>query len=1231
MDSFDLALLQEWDLDSLCVYDPDRNMLRRKEWERRNQETQHEDGIFNTSYSLFSEPYKTNKGDELSSRIQNTLGNYDEMKELLTDRSNQSHLVGVPKPCISQASVNKNEEHFIADTKPHTQASICNPPSSLPVALSEQLSKNTAVGWQKPGHSLESQQKGSKHRHGLPDSHSNDFKTANQKNNLENIKHYASSSSSPSSSSATQCLLSSLGDSIRTQQQSKLSCSAEVGIQAQERPAMHSNGHCVQNFPSSLSSKPSIVQQKPTAYVRPMDGQDQAPDQSPRLKLLAESSMLCTSYRGMPSAKSDSARTKTKITKCNISQQEEDNATGDDSCVEEILREMTHTWPPPLSAIHTPGKVEQNKFPFTNKDSQHVSTGHSNQRKGDVEPKNPENSTSHTSMLEDDLKLSSDEEENDQQAAQRSALRVLSDSNTAVQQSSCRISGISSKGSSSSSSSSESESSSESDSESESSSAESDCNKPSHYSSPEPEQPSSNKWQLDKWLNKVNPHKPPILHQNGLDTFQYYSKVKDDGQDCEILPAICQANLRDKEVKNPSKEELRPRTANKAPGHKGGKQKPAPSVAAISVESGPLRRTACKKQPRRTERTSGGDNLNSHIADHLDLNQVLLENNTSEQPKTRPCNTKVEHKKEPRCVTACDKRRTRGSGKTAPKSKEFIETESSSSTSSDTDSHSEQEEYPLHKPQTLASASVGGDQKLKDSGGNNSNKTNSSSSAFGSVNTRTNNDIAKELEEQFYTLVPFGRNELLSPLKDTEEVKALWVKIDLTLLSRVPQHLSQEPALLMNTGVKEAANMQHNIITDLPAEKVVPKSRRKRKYENEDENRESKKIHTEQECSSHLLASAQVISTPNHCNMIKNSLATPINKNEKLLRSPVSPLSDASKHKFSSEDLSSSSKPNGGNLLSSISSSKKHKSETRSQLHPGDFGKAVYIISENTLFCNKTQCQKEPWSPISSMYKDCRKTKLIFNDGPHNVEYFMQEAKRKKHKADAMVEKFGKALNYAEAALSFIECGNAMEQGPMESKSPYTMYSETIELIRYAVRLKTHSGPGASLEEKQLAALCYRCLALLYWRMFRLKRDHAVKYSKALTEYFKNSSKIAQAPSPWGASGKYTGTPSPVSPSPSPVNSVGSQGSTGTPSPTSIISIPQRIHQMAANHVSITNSILHSYDYWEMADNLAKENQDFFNDLDALMGPITLHSSMEHLVQYTQQGLRWIRSSTQLS
>uniref|UniRef100_A0A452J3A5 AF4/FMR2 C-terminal homology domain-containing protein n=1 Tax=Gopherus agassizii TaxID=38772 RepID=A0A452J3A5_9SAUR len=742
----------------------------------------------------------------------------------------------------------------------------------------------------------------------------------------------------------------------------------------------------------------------------------------------------------------------------------------------------------------------------------------------------------------------------------------------------------------------------------------------------DPEQPSSNKWQLDKWLNKVNPHKASILNQNdnhGLEGNQYYSSIKDEGQECEKIPAICQTELRDKEIENPSKDELRPRTANKAPGNKGGKQK---SPAAVSGDSCPQRRTTCKKQPRRTERTSGGDALNCHTSEDLALSQVFLENNICEQPKARPCNNRTGHRKEPRSVAACEKRRTRGPSKTAPKSKEFIETESSSSSSSsDSASDSEQEEYLLPKPQTVASASGGSDQRLKDSVNSNTNKTNSSCSAFGSINAKTSNDIAKELEEQFYTLVPFGRNELLSPLKDSDEVKSLWVKIDLTLLSRIPERLPEEP-LAMSTGAKEEASLQQNNYTYPPAEKVVPKSRRKRKCENEEEDREIKKTHLERECSSRLIASAPGISTANHCNRNEHSLVIPINKNEKMLQSPISPLSDASKHKYSTDDLTSSSRPNGSSLLPSMSSSKKHKSEIQPQPHPTDSNKAVHINSESVL-CNKPHSQTEPWPSLSRAHKDCRRTKLIFDDIPRNADHFMQEAKQKKHKADAMVEKFGKALNYAEAALSFIECGNAMEQGPMESKSPYTMYSETVELIRYAVRLKTHAGPNATPEDKQLAALCYRCLALLYWRMFRLKRDHAVKYSKALIDYFKNSSKAAQAPSPWGASGKSIGTPSPISPSPSPVSSVGSQGSTGAPSPSSTISIPQRIHQMAANHVSITNSILHSYDYWEMADNLAKENREFFNELDALMGPVTLHSSMEHLVQYTQQGLHWVRNS----
>ncbi|CAG05790.1 unnamed protein product, partial [Tetraodon nigroviridis] len=234
---------------------------------------------------------------------------------------------------------------------------------------------------------------------------------------------------------------------------------------------------------------------------------------------------------------------------------------------------------------------------------------------------------------------------------------------------------------------------------------------------------------------------------------------------------------------------------------------------------------------------------------------------------------------------------------------------------------------------------------------------------------------------------------------------------------------------------------------------------------------------------------------------------------------------------------------------------------------------------------------------------------------PHHAEYYLHEAKRMKHRADAMVDKLGKAVNYIDAALSFMECGKAMEEGPLEAKSPYTMYSETVELIRYAMRLKGHSGPGARQEDKQLAVLCFRCLALLYWQMFRLKKDHALKYSKVLLDYFKVGSERNKQ-----GAGR---PPSSLSPKHS------RQGSHRSVSP--LVSIPQRIHQMAANHLNITNSVLYSYEYWEVADNLAKDNQEFFNYLNTLSGPLTLHSSVPHVVQYTRQALQWIRISAKLN
>lgn len=277
---------------------------------------------------------QTNKGDELSNRIQNTLGNYDEMKDFLTDRSNQSHLVGVPKPGVPQAPVNKIDEHFAADSRAQAQpSSVCSTASSTPAAVPVQQNKRGTMGWQKAGHPpSDGQQRASKHGHRLLDlNRSANPKNHNKKPNQSVLSPSSSSSSSSSSSNSAQqgSLRTLLGDGVgRQQPRAKQVCNVEVGLQTQERPpamaAKHSSsGHCVQNFPPSLASKPSLVQQKPTAYVRPMDGQDQAPDESPKLKSSTETGVHCTSYRGVPATKPESARAKAKLSKLSIPKQGE--------------------------------------------------------------------------------------------------------------------------------------------------------------------------------------------------------------------------------------------------------------------------------------------------------------------------------------------------------------------------------------------------------------------------------------------------------------------------------------------------------------------------------------------------------------------------------------------------------------------------------------------------------------------------------------------------------------------------------------------------------------------------------------------------------------------------------------------------------------------------------------------------------------------------------------------
>uniref|UniRef100_A0ACB8E8N9 AF4/FMR2 member 1 n=1 Tax=Sphaerodactylus townsendi TaxID=933632 RepID=A0ACB8E8N9_9SAUR len=126
----------------------------------------------------------------------------------------------------------------------------------------------------------------------------------------------------------------------------------------------------------------------------------------------------------------------------------------------------------------------------------------------------------------------------------------------------------------------------------------------------------------------------------------------------------------------------------------------------------------------------------------------------------------------------------------------------------------------------------------------------------------------------------------------------------------------------------------------------------------------------------------------------------------------------------------------------------------------------------------------------------------------------------------------------------------------------------------------------------------------------------------------KSSSRITQAPSPCVS--RSTGTPSPLSPMPSPASSVSSQtGSSGSSGGggnlSSSISVPHHIPTITSSFVNITSNILHAFDLWERADILARKNKKFFCELSATVCALSLSSSMTELVPYTRQGLQRLK------
>ncbi|NXV43595.1 AFF4 protein, partial [Uria aalge] len=1152
----------------------DRNVLRMKERERRNQEIQQGEEAFPPNSPLFAEPYKvTSKEDKLSSRIQSMLGNYDEMKDLIGDRSLQK-LVGIPKPTVPSTPDEKSNQSFFGDQRHNAgshQSSKWTPVGPAPSTSSQSQKRSSGL---QSGHSSQrgsgNNTSSSGQRHDR-DSYSS---SSSRKKSQHGSEHSKPRSSSPGKPSTVSSLSSSHSRShgndhhSKEHQRSKSPRDPDANWDSPSRvPSFSSGQHSNQSFPPSLMSKSSSMLQKPTAYVRPMDGQE---SMEPKLPSEHYSSQTHSSNVNELKPSSKAHLTKLKIP----SQPLDASASGDVSCVDEILKEMTHSWPPPLTAIHTPCKTEPSKFPFPTKESQQSSFGTGEQKRY-----NPSSKTSNghqsKSMLKDDLKLSSSEDSDGEQDCDKTVPRSTPGSNSEPSQHNSEGADNSRDDSSSHSGS---ESSSGSDSESESSSSDSEANEPSQSASPEPEPPPTNKWQLDNWLNKVNSHKvsPASSVDSNIPSSQGYKKEgRDQGTGSGYAD---QSGSKDSISSTPGRDSK--------PTQKGSESSRGRQKSPAQSDSSTQRRTVGKKQPKKAEKTSveeprGGLKIESETPVDMATNIPSNRHKAATKGSRKP-NIKKEPKSSPRPTT--EKKKYKASSKSAQKSREFIETDTSSSDSDENESLPPSSQTPKY-----------------------------------SESNRTPVKSSMEEDDSFFRqrmFSPMEEKELLSPLSDPDERYPLIVKIDLSLLSRIPgkPYKDADAPKVEKKNVPEKHTRESQ---KQPSDKSATKGKRKHK-QNEDENRasESKKTKLEEKApSGHKTSSSRESSKPSAV------------KEKDLLPSPAAPVpqKDSKQEHGSrkrtvsqSSSLKSSSnlsKESGGGSKSS-SSSKQKKTEGK--------GSGSAKEPKEKILNNSSNCP--PASAPSTESSKSRRAKLVFDDRTYSADHYLQEAKKLKHNADALSDRFEKAVYYLDAVVSFIECGNALEKNAQESKSPFPMYSETVELIKYTMKLKNYLAPDATAADKRLAVLCLRCQSLLYLRLFKLKKESALKYSKTLTEHLKNSYNNSQAPSP-GMGSKPVGMPSPVSPKLSPGNSGNYSSGAANPSGSgSSVTIPQRIHQMAASYVQVTSNFLYATEIWDQAEQLSKEQKEFFAELDKVMGPLVFNSSiMTDLVRYTRQGLHWLR------
>ncbi|KAF4523375.1 hypothetical protein B566_EDAN005532 [Ephemera danica] len=268
---------------------------------------------------------------------------------------------------------------------------------------------------------------------------------------------------------------------------------------------------------------------------------------------------------------------------------------------------------------------------------------------------------------------------------------------------------------------------------------------------------------------------------------------------------------------------------------------------------------------------------------------------------------------------------------------------------------------------------------------------------------------------------------------------------------------------------------------------------------------------------------------------------------------------------------------------------------------------------------------------------------------------------RLKHAADREADHTAQCMLYLEAVLYFLLTGMAMESESVTEKAAFTMYKDTLSLIKYVSskfrNQAQHNSKNSTIDNK-LAVLSLRCQSLLHLKLFKMRRQEIKEHQKILVEYYQkggSSTPALAGQETWGTA-RPSETPSPQSPTPSPAGSVGSVGSQSSgyssgelqvrppgaanpavPLPSQppaanmgpCLTIPLGVHSAMQKQYQHFIYLQSCHELWDQADSqiIKSGSKDFFIKLDNACGPLTLHSPLHHIIRYMRMALQQLRDS----